>query len=99
MHASMNAQFNNWLLVLLFHNSKLNIKMKCLHKGCLPIAHSDRFSFYEELLKRGFVSIHYKGLQTLAVEIFKIFKDVSPPLKTEAFPVKDLVTYVFRQVL
>ena len=44
-------------------------------------------SSFKDLLERS-VSIHHRNLRTLAVELFKVFKGLSPVVFAEAFPVK-----------
>ena len=42
-------------------------------------------SFEDLLEKDRFVSIHHRNLRALAVEFFKVFKDLSPVIFAEAF--------------
>ena len=44
-------------------------------------------SSFKDLLERS-VSIHHRNLRTLAVELFKVFKGLSPVIFAEAFPVR-----------
>ena len=47
-------------------------------------SYKDKKSNFGELFERGgFVSIHHCNIQFLAIEMFKVFKGVSPQIVTE----------------
>ena len=57
-----------------------------LHGRCLRIVFSDNRSSTEDLLdKDKSVSVHFKNLQTLALEMFKVAKNLSAPIVSEIF--------------
>ena len=67
----------------------MNNKVNCLHERCLRIAHSDKTSSFEKLLEKdGYVTIHTRNLQTLATEMFKVYKNLPPPIITNFFHVR-----------
>ena len=67
----------------------MNNKVNCLHERCLRIAHSDKTSSFEKLLEKdGYVTIHTRNLQTLATEMFKVYKNLSPPIIADLFHVQ-----------
>ena len=71
------------------HSRTRNNKINGLHERCLHIVHSDKISSFEKLLeKNGFVTIHTKNLQTLATEMLKVYKDLSPAIITDLFHVR-----------
>ena len=67
----------------------MNNKINRLHETCLRIVHSDKTSSFEKLLEEdGSVTIHTRNLQTLATEMFKVYKDLSPAIITDLFHVR-----------
>ena len=49
-------------------------------------------SNFKDLHKRdGSVSIHHQNIRFLAVEMFKVFKDISPQVVKEIFQFRDAV--------
>ena len=66
MNAFFTSQFNYYPLTWIFHSIKLNNKLNSLHKWCLRLIYSGRFSSYEKLLdKNNSVPIYQKDLQKL----------------------------------
>ena len=64
-----------------------NNKINRLHERCL--IYNDQKSYFKDLLEKdGSVSIHHRNLRALAVELFKVFKGLSPVIFAEAFPVR-----------
>ena len=53
-------------------------------------------SFEDLLQKDGSVSIQHRNLRTLAEELFKVFKGLSPAIFAEAFPVRRQSQYNMR---
>ena len=52
----------------------------------LRIVYNDKKSTYENLLVRDrSVSVHVRNLQILAIEMFKVHSDLSPPIFKELF--------------
>ena len=67
-------------------NRFLNAKINRLHKQCLWIVYNDKKVNYNELLVNDrYVSIHYQNLQKLAVEMFKVSRDLSPKIVNGVF--------------
>ena len=60
-------------LIWMLHSRQNNNKIKHLHERCLRLIHNDKLPSYEELLEKdGSVSIHFKNIQSLAIEMFQI---------------------------
>ena len=58
-----------------------------LCERCLRIDYSDKTSSFEKLLEKdGTVTIHTRNLQTLATDMFKVYKTLPPALKAVLFP-------------
>ena len=61
-------------------------KINRLNERCLRIIYCDKKSSFEELLEKdSSVSIHERGIQILATEMYKICKGMFPPQITQLF--------------
>ena len=93
-NAFFYSQLNCCHLVWMCHNRINNNKVNRLHEGCLPLIYNDKKSFFEDLLEKGgSVSINHKYLRTLALELFEVFKGLSPVIFVKAFPVRQQSKY------
>ena len=71
------------------HSRTMNNKINRLHERCFRIVHSDKTSSFEKLLEKdGSVTIHTRNLQTLATEMFKVYKNLSPAIIADLFHVR-----------
>ena len=67
----------------------MNSRINRLHETCLRIIYSDKSSSFEELLQKDeSVTIHVKNIQKLATEMFKVFKNLSPPIVADLFEIR-----------
>ena len=88
MSSFFTSQFNYCPLTWMCHSRTINNKINRLHERCLRIVYSDKTSSFENLLERdGSVTIHTRNLQTLATEMFKVYKNLSPATIADLFHV------------
>ena len=97
MNAFFKAQFNYCPLVWMLHSRLLNNKINRLHERCLRVVYNNNQNTFEELLELdNSVSTHYKNLQCLAIELYKIFNGISPDIMKDVFPLNTSSTYDIR---
>ena len=96
MRTFITSQFNYAPLTWMFHSRTLNNKINRLHERALRLVYEDENLTFQELLDLDeSMSIHHRNIQKLAIEMFKIKNNLSPPLMQEIF--KDNTnTYDFR---
>ena len=96
-NAFFYSQFNNCQLVWMCHNRTNNNKINRLHERCLRLIYNDKKSSFKDLLEKGgSVFIHHRNLRTLAVELFKVLRGLSPVISAETFPVRRQSQYSMR---
>ena len=99
INAFFTSQFSYCPLVWMCHSRTNNRKINMLHERCLRIIYSDKQSSFTELLnKNSSVSIHIKNIQKLAIEMFKFYKGLSPPIMDNVFKLKTENPYNLRQI-
>ena len=65
---------------------KINRKINHLHQRALRLVYNDYRSSFDELLKNDkSISIHHKNIHNVAIEMFKVKNDLSPPFMKEIF--------------
>ena len=90
MIALFNSQFNYCPLIWMCHSCENNNKINRLHERCLRIIYNDKRSSFNALLEKdGSVSIHERNIKILAIEMFKVGKNIAPPSMHEIFKLKD----------
>ena len=100
VNAFFYSQFNYCQLVWMYHNRTNNNKINRLHERCLRLIYNDKKSIFEDLLqKSGSVSIHHRNLRTLAVELFKVFKGLSPVIFCRSFSCKTTKSIKYEELL
>ena len=79
------------------HSRALNKKMNKLHERALRLVNDDRQSKFDELLNIDkSVTVHYRNLQVIATELYKVHHGLAPELINDIFK-KSNVTYNFRK--
>ena len=87
MNAFFNAQFSYCPLTWMFHSRKLNNKINKLHDRCLRILYNNNTSTYEELLETdNSVSVHFRNVTALVIELYKNVNGFSPNIRKDVFP-------------
>ena len=70
-----------------------------IHERCLRIIYNDKQSSFTELLnKDNSVSIHIKNIQRLAIEMFRFYNGLSPPLMNNIFKLRAENPYKLKHV-
>ena len=89
MNAFFNAKFSYCPLTWMFQRRKLNNKINKLHDRCLQIVYNNNTRTHEELLETdNSVFVHFRNVQALAIELYKVVKGFSPDMK-DAFPLNE----------
>ena len=67
------SQLNYCPLVWMLHTKELNSRISSLHEKALRLTYQNRNLSFDELLKLDkSVSIHYRNLQYLLTEVYKV---------------------------
>ena len=86
MKTFITSQFNYAPLTWMFHSRTLNNKINKLHERALRLVYNDENLTFQELLGLdNSITIHHRNLQKLAIEMFKIKNNLSPPLMKKIF--------------
>ena len=76
-----NFQFNYCPVIWMCHSRALNNKINRLHERCLRLVYKNKTSTFKELLEKdSSVSIHYRNIQALPIEIDKVANKMSPEI-------------------
>ena len=97
MKAFIISQFNYAPLTWMFHSRTLNNKINRLHERSLRLVYNeDNLTFQELLDLDDSMTIHHRNIQKLAIEMFKIKKNLSSPLMKKIFT-ENTNTYDLRE--
>ena len=78
MNFFLKSQFKYCTLIWMCCNHSMNNNTNQLHEQCLGIVYSNKKSNFKEPLERDYsVYIHPQNIRFLAIEVFKVFKDIS----------------------
>ena len=82
----IESQFSHCPLVWMFCSRKMNRKINHIHERALRLVYNEYDSTFEDLLiKDKSVCIHHRNIHQLAIEMYKVKHDLSPPFMKEIF--------------
>ena len=84
----ITSQFSYTPLVWMFHSSKQNHHISCIHERASRIVYNDHNSSFDELLERyDSCKIHDRDLQKLVTEIFKLKMNLPPEIMKDVIEI------------
>ena len=84
----IESQFSYCPLIWMFCSATMNRKINHIHERALRIVYRDYESSFEELLtKDKALSFHHRNIHHVAIEMFKVKNDLSPPFMKDIFEV------------
>ena len=91
MKTFVESQFGYCPLIWMFRSWKVNSKISHLQQRSLRIVYNDYMISFEDLLKKdNSFKIHYKNIQSLAIELFKVEKGIANPILCDIFPLRSI---------
>ena len=82
----IESQFSYCPLVWMFCSNKMNHKINHIHERALRLVYQDYTSSFADLLKRdNSLTFHHRNIHQVAIEMFKVKHDISPPFMKEIF--------------
>ena len=82
----IESQFSYCPLVWMFCSREMNRKINHVHERALRLVYNDYRSSFEELLKNDkSISIHHRNIHNVAIEMYKVKNNLSPPFMQEIF--------------
>ena len=92
----MEAQFEYFPLVWMFHSRALNRKISHLHERSLNIVYRDSINSFHELLQNYHsFTIHLRNIQSLNIELYEIKGNLSNEIMKGILPSR-LIKYNLR---
>ena len=86
LKAFIESQFSYCPLIWMFHSRALNNRINRLHERALRLVYKDSLlTFNDLLLKDNSFTIHHRNLQKLAIEMYKLINNLSPPIMNYIF--------------
>ena len=80
-NASIKSQFSYCPLLWMFCSRQTKNMINKIHERGLRIVLNDHISDFETMLRNiNDITIHYRNIQTLMIELFKIKHELAPPI-------------------
>ena len=90
MKAFITSQFSYCLLNWRLHTRTLNNCINNIYERAHSLTYKDNQSSFKQFLEKDHsVTVHYKNLQFLVTEIFKIKSDLVPDIMKDVFDLKE----------
>ena len=82
----IESQFSYCPLIWMFCSGKMNAKINHIHERALRLVYQDYTTTFEDLLKKdSSLTFHHRNIHQVAIEMFKVKHDLSPPFMKEIF--------------
>ena len=90
------SQFKYCPLTWMFYSKTTNNKINNLHKRFLRLVYDDYRSTFEELLQKdNSFSVHHYNIQTLCVELYKVYNNILQTVFSDLF-IRNHINYNLR---
>ena len=97
-NSMIKSQFSYCPLVWMFCSRKSNNKINQIHERALRLSFNDNHSDFNSLLENNNeTTIHYRNIQILVTEIYKVINGIAPPIMDSLFRVRE-VNYNLRNI-
>ena len=97
MNAFFTSQFSYFPLIWMCHSRSNNRKINILLERFLRIIYNNQQSSFTEFVnKDNSVSIHIRNIQRFAIEMFRFYNGLLPPLMNNIFKLKAGNSYNLR---
>ena len=82
----IESQFSYCPLIWMFCSRTMNRKINHIHERALRLVYRNYSSTFEELLKMdNSLSFHHRNIHQVAIEMYKVKTELSPPFMSEVF--------------
>ena len=82
----IESQFSYCPLVWMFCSRKMNDKINHIHERALRLVYQDYSASFDDLLRKDCsLTFHHRNIHQVAIEMFKVKHDLSPPFMKEIF--------------